>query len=638
MAEKKSSADDASFKLAESTRDTSRHEGFVAGLFEGETRFPSLFPYPEELEENRDELQPTFDALKKLLEDKVDPETTDATGEIPEDAIIDLKELGGFGIKIPSELGGLGLAQSDYKHLAVLVGGWDGSFTALFSAHNSIGASQPLLQFGSEEQKKRFLPDVAAGAISGFSLTEDEAGSDLTRIRVVAVRVRDEAGRVVGWRISGRKRYTTNGPKNDKEFLAKYLIVIARIVDDPQELEGSNAPIAVGAFVVDANSPGVRVACRRGFMGLRAIYNGDVEFENVWVSAENRIRKPNEKGEIVENDGISIALATLAIGRLTLPAACAGALKQTLSMSRWWAGKRVQWFGKPIGDKELIQEKLANMAADLFTLEAMVNIACKHVDERRDVRIESAACKVLGSSWLWRHLDEAVQIRAGRGYETASSLAKHGDVPLPLERMLRDARINRIFEGVNEVMRLWIAREGLDPFARRGMKADKGGIFAKIAAAPWFLRCLIGLNGRFSPTPTVPGKLLKHLAYIRRRARHLERVCAAASLLYRKKLINEQLLTALFADIAMELFAMSAACSRAAALVQHPDGAELVDTADYFCRMARERIPSRWKVWMQVFFGKRGKRVRAIARHLFAGKLARLEKGIIPLTKKYGVE
>jgi hypothetical protein len=354
---------------------------------------------------------------------------------------------------------------------------------------------------------------------------------------------------------------------------------------------------------------------RCSFMGIKAIYNGVIDFDGAVIPEKNRIGN--------EGDGIKIALATLAIGRLTLPAACVGALKQALAISRWWSSERVQWFNKRIGDHELVAKKLADMAAHLLALEAMVNITCRWVDEKKDVRLESAACKVLGSKWLWEHLNEALQIRSGRGYETAQSQAARGEYPIALERMVRDARINLIFEGTNEIMRLWQAREEMDPYVQRGMVIEKGGLWQK-AKALW------GIGWRFVrpnfnsfDQTAAPPPLRKHLRFVEKEAKRLTRAAIAATVFYQRRLVKKQLVMARLADTAMELFAISAACSYASA---RP---ETVELADYFCWEARKRLQPPSNLWQQIFLDPNRDSTWRIAQQILENKYAELEEGII---------
>src|SRR5256886_480621 len=251
--------------------------------------------------------------------------------------------------------------------------------------------------------------------------------------------------------LNGEKLWCTNGVK------AGVLVVMART---PSKMVGGKERKQITAFIVDVDTPGLEVIYRCRFMGLRALYNAVVKFTDVRVPRENIISK--------EGAGLKVALTTLNTGRLTLPAACVGLSKRLLEISRKWAGERIQW-GVPIGQHAAIAGKIAEMAGNVFAMEAMTFLTSSLLDRKAgDLRIETAMCNMWATETTWRIADDAMQVRGGRGYETAQSLAGRGEAPIAVERFLRDCRVNIIFEGSSEIMRLFIAREALDPHLKVG--------------------------------------------------------------------------------------------------------------------------------------------------------------------------
>src|SRR6266852_2285524 len=435
-------------ELAEASRDPLDDRGsFASNLFIGRYDFDRIYPYPAQTEEDRAAGAEFLEKIETYLREHVDPDEIDRTGEIPPENFKGLAEIGAFGIKVPKKYGGLGLSQSNYGRAAVLLGSWDGNVAALVSAHQSIGVAQPLLLFGTEEQKQKYLPRVAAGEISAFALTETHAGSDPATLSLRAEPILGGSEFI----LNGEKLWCTNGVK------AGVLVVMART---PAKMINGKERKQITAFIVDVDSPGLEITYRCRFMGLRALYNGVVKFTNVRVARENMIAK--------EGQGLKVALTTLNTGRLTLPAACFGVSKRLLEISRKWAGERIQW-GVPIGKHAAIAGKIAEMAGNVFAMEAMTFLSSALLDRKAgDLRIETAMCKMWATEMTWKIADDAMQVRGGRGYETAQSLAGRGEAPIAVERFLRDCRVNTIFEGSSEIMRLFIAREALDPHLKVG--------------------------------------------------------------------------------------------------------------------------------------------------------------------------
>lgn len=608
---KMSAGQRAAIELTEAARTSPRERTFALGLFMGQFNLAEISPFPLQSDEDRARGREFLNKLEALLREKVNADEIDRTGEIPQFVIDELAKLGAFGIKIPPEYGGLGLSQTNYCRAAMLLGSWCGNTTALISAHQSIGLPQPLILFGTEEQKKKYLPRVAAGEISAFALTETGVGSDPAAMTTRAEPAPDGDSFI----LNGEKLWCTNGTR------AGVIVVMAKT---PAKIVNGKAKEQITGFIVETNWPGVEVIRRCRFMGLKALYNGVIRFKDVRVPRENIL--------LAEGKGLRVALTTLDSGRLTLPAACGGLVKRCLEISRKWANQRVQW-GAPIGRHAAIADKIAHMAASAFAIESMVLLAANRVDKDKhaDVRLETALCKMWATEAAWDIVNDAMQIRGGRGYETAESLKNRGETPFPLERFLRDSRINTIFEGSSEIMRLFIAREMLDPHLKvagavLNSKLPMSQRLRAAAKAIWFY-------ARWYPAqwlPTAAGpvrnpRFKPHLRYGAATARRLARGIFHAMLRHGPRLEREQLLLSRFVNIGAELFAMTAACLRADTAPERDGGGEAARLADYFCKTARLRIEEN--------FRRISKNADHAGYHLaqqtLEGKLAEIERGIV---------
>ena len=537
-----------SLAVAEASRDRTPYSGFLAGLFEGVVR-RDLFR-AQSIPPLRDTAKDFLEHLCLLLIEKVDPERIDREGEVSEDVLAALTDIGAFGLKIPAIHGGLGFTQSEYHRVATLLGSHDASTTVLISAHNSIGVAEPVKLIGTQEQQRRWLPRLAKGEISGFALTEKGAGCDIWDLRTYAIPVR-EHGTLVGYRLTGEKLYTTNAPRRNNEFLASLLVVIAQIVDEPEEIARPKEQRRFGAFVVDTHSPGC--SCTRlRFMGVRGIYNGWVRLREVFVPVSDRLGQ--------EGEGLRRALESLTVGRLTLPAACLGNLKQCLWLARLRAQQRVQ-YDRPIGVHTDIGAKIVRMASRTLALEALVTVTGLWADAKVDVRLESAAAKILASEWLLESSLDLFRIYGGRAFETADSLRLHGEMAAPVERMIRDAIINIIWEGTNGILTLWIGREGLAEYVTQGKAFLEFRIEEMVRAAPFFTkvaaRSLHALSvyekdGRRTPsTPRWERCLVQ-------KSRELARKTLWVTARHRQGLARNQLLLTRLVKGGMNLFALAA--------------------------------------------------------------------------------
>ncbi len=566
------STEQESLKVAEAARQTSWKEpSFLRELFLGTFRLDLVHPFPLP-GEDRPEFAEFFRSFEKFLRNEVDAGEIDRSGEYPEHVLDGLRRLGAFGMKIPTRYGGLGFTNVEYNRIMALIGSHCGNVAALLSAHQSIGVPQPLKLFGTDELKQEYLPRCAAGEISAFALTEPDVGSDPARLATTAVKSADGSAYV----INGTKLWTTNGG------LARLLVVMAV---DPSTKK-------ISAFVVETDWPGVTVEQRCRFMGLRGISNVVLRFDEVRVPAGNLIGR--------EGKGLKIALTTLNDGRLSIPSISVGTARAALGIVRRWAGERVQW-GKPIGRHEAIAHKISDIATSTYAMESVATLATEMSDRGGyDIRLEAAAAKEWNTDRGWVIVDETMQIRGGRGYETEHSLAERGEEPIGVERMMRDFRINRIFEGSTEIMHLFMAREMVDKHLEvAGALIDpKKPLSAKLATLPgmvafyawWYPTRWIGWS--FWPRYASFGPLATHLRFVERSSRRLARASFHGMLVYQARLQNKQAFLFRLVDIANELFAMTASVTRARALAETraPDAGDAARLADIFCRRARRKI------------------------------------------------
>ncbi|MBO4272001.1 acyl-CoA dehydrogenase family protein [Microbispora triticiradicis] len=589
-------------EVAEQARETEwTRPSFGRQLFLGDFRLDLVHPAPRLSEEEIKKGDHFLRVLRTFLQEKVDPALIERTAVIPDEVIKGLAAIGAFGMTIEEEYGGLGLSHLYYCRALALVTSCSPALSALLSAHQSIGVPQPLRLFGTEEQKRRFLPRCARGEISAFLLTEPDVGSDPARLSTTAVRDGDD------YVINGVKLWTTNG------VVAGLLVVMAR------------TGTKISAFVVEADSPGITVEHRNAFMGLRGIENGVTRFHQVRVPAENLIGR--------EGQGLKIALTTLNTGRLSLPATCVGAAKWATKIAREWGRARVQW-GRPVGEHEAVARKVAFISATAYAMESVVDLVGRLADdERNDIRIEAALAKLYGSEMGWRVMDELVQMRGGRGYETAESLHARGERGVPVEQMLRDLRINRIFEGSTEIMHLLIAREAVDAhlsvagelidpksdLRAKGRAATRAGAFY----AKWLPGLVTG-PGQMPTSYAEFGPLARHLRYVERTSRKLARSTFYGMSRWQGRLEHRQGFLARIVDVGAELLAITAVCVRA-----QEDSAEFglkpYELADTFCHQARARAEA---LFDRLWENTDAEDVR-LARRVLDGRYTFMEEGIV---------
>jgi alkylation response protein AidB-like acyl-CoA dehydrogenase len=606
-------------EIAESAREREwKLPSFGRELFMGDFRLDLIHPQPRLDPEAVEKGERFLDRLREFLESEVDPGLIEREERIPDEVLDGLKELGALGMKVPEGYGGLGLSQVYYNRALTLLGSCHSALSTLLSAHQSIGVAEPLMLFGSERQKREWLPLVARSHVSAFMLTEPDVGSDPARLGSTASPTED------GYLLDGLKLWATNG------VIADVVVVMAKVPKDESRQGG------ITAFIVPCDSEGVTVEHRNRFMGLHGIENSVTRFEQVFVPRENVIG--------VEGEGLKIALTTLNTGRLALPAICLGTAKWATKVAREFAAERVQW-GQPIGRHDAVAQKIARIAASAFGLEAILDVAGRLADEHRsDIRIEAALAKLYGSELGWQVVDDLMQIRGGRGYETADSLAARGESPVPVEQAMRDMRINRIFEGSTEIMHLLIAREAVDrhlevagellegelePIARLRAAAAAGGFYAR-----WLPGLVLGKGQRPGAYAEL-GPLAEHARFVERGSRKLARSTFYAMGRWQAGLEKRQAFLGRIVDIGAELFAIASAAVYAGTIAsEQPERApEAQELADLFCRQARRRVTA---LFGELWSNDDQRNYRA-AQKVLEGGYGWLEAGILDPTVEQSI-
>ena len=602
-------------ELTEDAREEDFAEpGFVGDLFMGKFRLDLLFPFPEQSTEDKKAGDHILEKLKPVLEKELDADAIDRDGDIPQKLIDSFVKIGLMGIKIPKEYGGLGLGQRNYGRIIELVSSHCGSTAVFLSAHQSIGVPQPLKMFGTPEQKKKYLPRLAKGEISAFALTEPDVGSDPSRMTTTATLTDDGKA----YLINGRKLWISNGP------IADILVVMAKTSP-----EHAMSP-KITAFIVEKEMEGLSVEHRCRFLGLNGLQNGLLSFNNVKVPRENIL--------LGEGKGLKLALSTLNTGRLTLPAGSSGVAKQCLAIVKKWANERQQW-GSTIGKHEAVAEKISEIASDTFAIESIAWLTSSMADKGVDnIRLEAAVAKLFTSERLWSIIDKTLQIRGGRGYERADSLRSRGEDPMPVERILRDARINTIIEGTTDIMHLFIAREALDPhmkIAKVSPLSRKMDIkaamkyYAKWYPLLWIRKNRLPSKSHFSRT------LYPHLRYVEKKSRSLARTLFYCIAIYQAGLEKKQRVLARIVDMGMELFAMTAVISRAQTMLNNSYNDDSpVELADSFCKRSKRRI----KILQSAVFCNDDKSDYVTARKFLNGEFNWLEEGIISTWADSGIQ
>jgi alkylation response protein AidB-like acyl-CoA dehydrogenase len=529
--------------------------GFAKELFFGRFLEQAVLPYPQLAPAELAVGDQAVAAVRKFAEEQIDPDAIDRDADIPPHVIRGLGDLGVLGMTISPENGGRGFSQQNYCRVMEIIGGRCASTAVFVNAHHSIGL-RALQLFGTPEQKSRWLPPLCRGEkLAAFALTEPEAGSDASNVQTRATPTAD--GR--GYTLNGTKRYITNGA------IAQVLTVMAR-TPDPKDPDGR-----VTAFLVTPDMPGFEVVeARMPKCGIRGTATARLAFHDVFVPKENVLGAVGK--------GLKLALTVLDFGRTTFGASCTGAAKFCLQHAVEHARTRKQ-FGKTLGEFELVKQKLALMAADTFAMESGTYHTAALIDSQaEDYMLETAMLKVFASDSLWRIVNDTLQIYGGAGYFNDQ----------PFERMMRDARINLIGEGANDVLRCFIAMVGL-----RGVGMQLQDVLKKPWKAP-------GLLHLFAPRiPVTHSRLESAASGLGRQIVKFANVCQRALMKHREGILDRQYVQARIGDTATELFLSSCVYARLVSLLQRTDldDAELyrdVDSGLLYMKTAYHRNAARF--------------------------------------------
>lgn len=536
---------------------------FVRGLFAGALDESALFPYPPSLASRSPhdaaEARRLVDGVHQLVRSGVlDPAANDDAEQLPEPVVRAMAELGMLGLSIPREYGGVGLSASAYAVVAGATAAVDASLAVLIGVHNGLCAKAIVL-YGSDALKQRYLPMLARGdTLGAYALTEPATGSDAQHIVTRAERAPDNRG----WLLTGRKHWIGNGQRAG---------VIVTFAQTPVERDGRTIDRPT-AFVIRPDMPGFSIAGTIRKLGIRASTQAELVFEQLYVPDDHVL------GEV--GRGFAVAVNALNSGRLSLAAGCTTAAKMMVNEFIAYGEWRTQ-FGAPLASFEITQRKAATLAADAYAADAMVGALAAALDDpERDASLEAAIAKVFASELIWRATDEMVQLAGGRGFVK----------PWPYERWLRDARINRIFEGANEVLRLYVGLNGIQgPAAQLQELAtalrDPVRQWEHIArAATARMKTALGQHAKFGVR--VHARLEPHLRFIEKHAAELARATDRAVQRHRKEIIHRQMVVERLADMAAELYARSVTVARTQQLVEElgAEGAShALDLCDLFC-------------------------------------------------------
>ena len=556
--------------LRQADRVPEQKSSFTRGIFAGVVLDSLLFPYPRPLEErNADEARTVRRLIKSLREMQgsgvIDSEKFDEAESIPEDVIRAIAEIGMMGLTIPKKYGGLELSSSAYARVFETLSVVDPSLAVLVGVHCGLG-SKAIVLHGNDQQKERYLPALARGDyLAAYALTEPEIGSDAQNIQTTATLSKDGSH----WRLNGRKIWIGNAHRAG---------VIATFAQAFVKRRGENVP-RMTAFLIRPDMPGFKIVGTVRKLGIRGSTQAELAYEALEVPADHLLGAVGR--------GFGVAVHVLNAGRLTLAAGCTGGTKRTLNEMTSYATQRVQ-FGHPLADFEITKRKLARMASEIYASDAMLGVLASLVDRGDiDFSLEAACAKVFASEMVWRAADDMVQLAGGRGYVK----------PYPYERMLRDSRINRIFEGANEVLRLFIALNGVQAPAEALKEVGSAlrrplrhlGLLGGYATS----RVRLRLGQTSTLDIDLDDRLKKHKDYFEKHVAELGTATDRAIGRHRETIVDNQLVLERLANMAIDLFATACVIARTQSLIDEC-GVEKcereIQLCDLFCVEAGRRF------------------------------------------------
>ena len=530
-------------------------EGFAKDLYFGKFRSESIMPFPELSNEQKAAGDQMIETVKKFCVENIDPDKIDRDAKIPDEVIKGLGDIGVLGMTIPSQYGGRGMSQFNYCRVMEIIGGHCASTGVFVNAHHSIGL-RALDLFGTPDQQKQWMGPLARGEkLAAFALTEPQAGSDAGNVRTRAEPSKDGEGYVV----NGEKRWITNGG------VADVLTLMAR-TPDPSTPDGK-----ITAFLVTPDMKGFEVLDERmEKVGIRGTATGRMKFTDMYVPKENIL------GEL--GKGLKMALTVLDYGRTTFGACCTGAAKFCIERMVARANSRIQ-FGKTLGNFQMVKQKLAEAVADTYAMESATYHTAALIDSgAEDYMVETAMIKVFASDQLWRIVNDTLQVWGGKGFFTDQ----------PFERMMRDARLNLIGEGANDVLRCFIASVGIRHVGKQMQEIPKNWVNAVklIKTAP--------------KLPIEHEHLRFHAKWLGKQIAKFAWAVEMALFKHGMGILDQQFVQGRLGDIATELFMSSCVYSRASALmvngtIPDPVKEEEFKTATLYLRLARKRNAARFE-------------------------------------------